>query len=327
MTPLSLALPDVSGPYVDTGIRSDDRAAWLEVRRTGIGASEAAALVGETRWSEPAKVYAIKVGLEVEEDGVERYEWGLRHEPAILAAYSSARYADRPAVRDGRLLRSNTHPWMLCTLDGWTLVDGEWIPLEIKTTDSRNGDAWDEGAVRPDGRGIEPVPTEYYWQLQWQMHVTGAKRASIACLLGPHRLAWADVDRDEVAIRRLVRAGEDLWDRVRKHGTDAECPPPSRDPAMLRMLYPREDGRTVELVGGFVDLDHERERLSKKRHEIEVRLREIDAAIQSEMRNAERAVLPGGASYTWKTVHFREQPARPASERRTFRRHAPPRKG
>lgn len=294
--------------YADTGVRSDERDRWLGARRAGFGASEAAAIVGESRWSDPGKVYAIKLGLLQEDDGLERLEWGLRHEPTILAAYSSPRYAGRRSWADRRLLRSRDWSWALCTLDAWTEAPAA-IPLELKTTDSRNADDWADGC-----------PREYFWQLQHQMLVTGAERASIACLIGPHRLVWCDVDRDDVAIRRLTRAASELWERIQNRE-----PPETRDPRALAALYPSEDGSTIELPLDLVDLDVRRVELAEQRKAIEAELEAIDMEIKSAIGGAERGVLPGGVSYTWKTTRYAER-LMPAREVRVLRRHEPPRR-
>lgn len=307
--------------FVDTGIRSEDRDRWLAMRRTGLGASEAAAVVGESRWSDPGRVYAVKTGALKDDAGHERLEWGLLLEPVMLGAYASARYAGREVRADRRLLRSTSHAWALTTLDAETYRadrDG-WGPLELKTTDSRHANEdWGTGTVRLDGHGVDMVPIEYWWQLQQQMLVKGSGWASIACLIGPHRFVWDDVDRDEVAIRRLVRAGAELWDRIARRD-----PPPTRDRSVLQALYPRDDGRTLQLGGELLSLDARRCELTEQRKDIERELDDINAQIESALGNATRGELPGGAAYSWKVVNRRER-VQPASSTRVLRRHAAP---
>lgn len=294
--------------YEDTGVTSADRERWLTSRRTGIGASEMAAILGESRWSDAGKVYAIKVGALSEQESAEHLEWGLRHEPTMIRAYASPRYAGRETWSDGRLLRSREHGWAICTLDAWTrLEDGSVIPLELKTTGERNADAWEDGP-----------PPDYVVQLHHQMLVTGAPRASIACLIGAHRFVWCDVERDEVLIRRIERAGAEFWDRVARR--DA---PETSDHATLAALYPREDGSEVELPGSLLDLDARRVELAEQRKAIEAEIEEIDARIKSALGHATRGALPGGVAYSWKTTRYAER-LMPAREVRVLRRHAPP---
>jgi putative phage-type endonuclease len=302
---MSAAL-QLASPFYDEVADSDDRAAWLRIRRTGIGASEAAIIIGESRWKTPARLWTEKRALlEVEEDvpdgdTAEYLEWGLRHEPTILAAYSSERYANRPASRVGKLLRSRAHAWSFATLDAWTIhPDHGRIPLELKTSEVWRSEAWADGC-----------PRAYWWQLQHQMMVTGAPCASIACLLGVHRLVWDDVERDEFAIDRLRFAGARFWDRVER----GEIPPGPLDRPSLAAVYPRDDGSMVELGGEWIEVDDERVGLKERASAIEKRLEQIDDELRGAIGRRTLALIPNGAAYTLKAD---------ARGRRTLRRKAP----
>lgn len=272
-------------PYRDTGARSDHRAEWLRARRTGIGASEIAAVLGESRWGDAGTVYARKVAAQDDDEAREWQEWGLRLEPVILEAYSSPRYTGRPAERDGRLLRAREHPWALCTIDAWTYIDDRSIPLELKT--DRWGREWDDGP-----------PVEYMLQLQHQMLVTGARMASIAVLIGGSKLAWCDAARDEATIARVIRAGSRFWASV-----EAREMPETRDHGALAAVFAEADrGRVVELEGAeWIVRDAKR---CEARAVASVAAREasdIDAAIKRAMGRAEVARLDDGTEYRWTT--------------------------
>lgn len=272
--------------YADTGARSDDRPAWIRARRTGIGASEIAAVLGESRWGDAGTVYARKVER-VEDTEAEWLEWGLRLEPVILAAFSSERYAGRRANRDGRLLRSREHPWALCTLDAWQLHlhSGEtYHPLELKT--DRWGTEWDKG-----------IPTEYVWQLQHQMLVTGAAMASIAVLVGGSQLAWADVERNEAMIARIIRAGERFWQQV-----ETRDMPETIDHAALASVFRHEERRTVELSGvEWMIADAKRCEAAAVEKTARLEQVTINARIKRAMGHADVARLDDGTEYRWVT--------------------------
>lgn len=289
---------------------SRDRDAWLAARRTGIGASEAAALVGEHAWLSLSRLVAEKRGLFADEAAVERFEWGLRHEPTILAAYASPRYAGRETLAHGKLLRSAEHPWAIATLDGETLhpVHG-WIPWEAKSVEVFRSDEWQHG----------PPPT-YWWQCQHQMLVTGAPCVSIAALLGVHRLVWCDVDRDEAAIRRLALRGPEVWALVQS----GEEPPGPYDRETFGAFWPSEEaGAVVDLDEAFAVLDQEREEIAARLRADGKRKDEIDAQIREAIRGAERAALPGGrVTYSLKAQTRAEHVVK-ASTTRVLRRHEP----
>jgi putative phage-type endonuclease len=274
--------PDESPFFLDTGARSSSRSEWLAARRTGIGGSEIAAVLGESRWGDAGTVYASKVAPSPDESH-EWLEWGLRQEPVILEAYASSRYAHRPRTdRDGRLLRSKEHPWALCTLDGWTHRDGVRIPLELKC--DRWGQDWDDG-----------VPAHYVLQLHHQMLVTGTQCASIACLIGGSKLVWADVERDERLIRKIIHAGEAFWARV-----EARDMPDTTDHKALASVFANEVPAEVDLSGvKWIQADaHLCEALEvAKRARIEADA--IKARIKRAMGTRTAARLDDGTVYRW----------------------------
>jgi len=273
-------------PYTDTGARSEDRHSWMHARRSGIGASEIAAVLGESRWADAGTIYARKVAP-TDDAGAEWLEWGLRLEPVILEAYSSRRYSGRYAMRDGRLLRSRAHPWALCTLDAWSAADETStelvMPLELKT--DRWGREWDDGP-----------PIEYMLQLQHQMLVTGARRASIAVLVGGSQLAWCDVARDEPTIARIIRAGEAFWGCVERREM-----PATRDHDALAAVFRESDrGRVVELEGAeWIRRDVQRCEAVAAAGMAATEKAAIDAAIKRAMGRAEVARLDDGTEYRW----------------------------
>ena len=209
---------------------SDDRARWLDLRRTGIGASEIAAVLGESRWKSPLAVYAEKIGESSEQSDNEAMFWGIRLERPIVEVFGER--TGRPVESSGQLLRSSEHPWAIATLDARVYPrEDRWWPLEAKTSSAFKAEEWAEGP-----------PREYYLQVQHQMLVTGTPRASIACLLGGQRLVWCDVERDEIEIRRIVHAGRAFWDRL--EGRAAPSPDGSESSrAAVLDLYP--SGRKV----------------------------------------------------------------------------------
>jgi putative phage-type endonuclease len=276
--------PDESPHYVDTGAHSQYREEWLQARRTGIGGSEIAAVMGEARWGDAGSVYAAKIAPVEDEESREWLEWGLRQEPVILEAYASPRYANRPrTVADGRLLRSKAHPWALCTLDGRT--DSEtWMHLPFEIKCDRWGQDWDDG-----------VPHHYVLQLHQQMLVTGAPAASIACLIGGSRLVWADVERDERLIRKIIHAGERFWARV-----EARDMPDTTDHKALASVFAKEEPGFVELSGvHWLSVDaHLCNALEAEKH-ARKQAADLKAQIKRALGKRTVARLDDGTEYRW----------------------------
>jgi putative phage-type endonuclease len=228
----------VSAFYESIG-DSSDRATWLLLRRTGIGASDVASILG-CGFSTAAELWAEKTGRAEPDDlsAVERIQWGNRLEQVIIDAYSESTYSGRSSQRAGKLLRSKLYPWALATLDAWTIhpVHGR-IPLEVKKWSAFAADAWAEGPPEP-----------YRIQCHMQMLVTGAPCVSIACLIGGDHLVWCDVERDEALIARIVLECSRFWGYVERD----EMPPPDSTPEwakVFRDVRPEAAGEVAELDG------------------------------------------------------------------------------
>ena len=285
---------------------SDDE--WLQMRRQGIGASEIAAVLGENPWQSPYSLYAEKVGDVEPTDlsDVERVDWGKRLEPVIIDAYKDR--TGRPVRHHGKLLRSLEYPWMLCTLDGETgypsATDAEW-PFEVKTTSAFNLSDWVDGA-----------PEHYRAQAHQQMIVTGAKRCTIAALVGGQRLIWQDIDRDERLVRKIVHHGERFW----RHVVERNPPPidgSERTAAAIRAKYARDDGTTTVLDGELIDVVERLQQLKDSRRGIDDDIRACKNLITAALGDAERGVFQqSDLSVSWRTSERRGHTVAPSVSRR-----------
>lgn len=270
---------------------SSDRTAWLKARKDGVGASEIAIVMGESSWDSALGLFALKTGKRPEEelDG-EWIFWGTKLEPVIIDVFGSR--ANRTVQQAGILLRSKEHPWAMCTLDAWCADEtdercGPW-PLEVK-----NGSEW------VAGEWAEGPPMKYYYQLQHQMLVTGAHRSTIACLLGGNRLVWADVDRDEVCIRRMIKRGREFWDMVQSN-TAPEPDGTAHSSEALLKLYPNAVEGHVFLDADMLEQFDELTDIKGSIKALTSRKGEIEQAMKAKLGDKTQGIFPNLASVTWK---------------------------
>ncbi len=268
-----------------TSIETTSESDWLERRKQGIGASEIASVLGLSSWKSALELYAEKTGeLEPDEPG-ENLELGLLLEPVIIQRYTQK--TGRWAERDGRLLRSEEHPWALCTLDARTRIGDEERPLEVKNWSIFGAEEWADGP-----------PEHYVAQVQQQLLVTGADVASVACLLGGQKFIWCDVPRDEVMIRKIIHHGSLFWERVqRREPPDADGPGAQR---ALRKLFPLDDGQTIELPAELRDVVEELDEIKASQGALKDKREALEARIQQAMGAASRGILLGHSTVTWK---------------------------
>ncbi len=176
--------------------------AWLQWRRGGIGASEAAAVCGLSPWSSPYTVWLDKTGqLPLWRPPSEAMRWGNRLEPVVADAFAEEHEA-KVSYR-GLRVELGTDPWIRATLDGLAEVDDgqgkELCVVELKTSNGRDG-AWDDG-----------VPLQYQVQVQHQLLVTGLQTAYVAVLLGGSEYRSYRLARDDAAIEALLATLHTFW--------------------------------------------------------------------------------------------------------------------
>lgn len=228
------ATPGITGELVlPAAAYRRDRRPWLEARRTGLGASETATILGLNDWHTPYSVWLSKVTPSGEGYASEAAEWGSALE-AVIARKVSTRHPElgKIAPTPG-LLRHPDHPWMLATLDRLLVPRGVRNPeptalLEVKTVSD----------FMYRARWIDGVPPPHVLvQTQQQLAVAGIARAYIAVLIGGQKMPEPyPVDRDERVIEQLVTYGGTWW----KEFVEAHRPPELTfaDRAALALRYP-----------------------------------------------------------------------------------------
>jgi putative phage-type endonuclease len=287
------------------------KAEWLDARTQGLGASDAAAVLGASPWKSPFKLYCEKIGLvdpSVEE--TEAMEWGGLLEPIIAEKYE--RETRRSLIDHGRftLQISEERPFLFATLDREILRrEQHETPgvLEIKTTGIYRAEEWAE----------EP-PLVYQIQLQHQMAVMGWAWGSLAVLIGGQRFLWTDIERNDRFVVALLAAEAEFWRRV-----ELGDPPPVDGMESTReaiiALYPKDSGETIALPTDAAALDESRREAIADMLVIKAKLDTAENGLKAMIGDASKGVLPGGGAYTWK-LQKRAAHDVAASEFRVLRR-------
>lgn len=147
----------------------EDRETWLAGRNTqGIGASEAAAVVGVSPWMTPLELWRLKVGAAQPKDlsGSPAVSRGVRMEPVLRDLYAAMHPHYTVDYHAYNILYQEDRPWLFATLDGEVTDDqGRRGILEIKTSTPNGKLGW----AKWDGR----VPDNYMTQILHQMLATG----------------------------------------------------------------------------------------------------------------------------------------------------------
>ena len=208
-----------------------DREAWLALRNSGLGGSDAAVIMGMNPWKSPLALWAEKTGNKKPDDlsNNMRVYWGTVLEDPIADWFCRA---TGKQVRRRGMMRSCEHKWMLASVD--REVVGEKAGLEIKTAGIDQAKKWLE----------DEVPDHYYLQVQWYMAVTGYERWYLAVLIAGNDARWYTVERNQEQIDELIRAGEEFWKKV----TDLTPPLPDGSKSSADTIEEMNPGGLKESV-------------------------------------------------------------------------------
>lgn len=249
-----------------TLLTSRTRAEWLAARSRGVGASEAAVVMGCSPWMDLDTLWAQKLGLvppTVETDAMRR---GKLLEPVVLERFATTTGLD--VEPNAEVYAHDELPCMLATPDAF--VVGETAGVEAKT-----------------GRGFDAVPRHYAWQVQHQIAVLGWTHAYLALLDNAGRFQWWRVERDDAAIEALMERVAWFWGLVTSR----------TPPAQAR----RDDGTDVVLDDLADDLDLRAE-LVAHRQVLDERIAALDERIKHRLGDAEAGTVHGEVRVTWKTT-------------------------
>jgi len=268
---------------------------WLQIRKQGIGSSDAAAAVGLNPYKSQLELWMEKTGRDAgmpkadPQDEESPMYWGNVLEP-IVAWHYSKRTGNRVRRINAVLQHPDPSlPWMLANIDREVTGSSEIQILECKTAGINGAKLWREG-----------VPEYVQLQVMHQLAVTGKQAADVAVLLGGQHLEIHRIERDERLIARLIELERHFWQYV-----ESDTPPPadgseSADLA-LRCLYPTDDGQTLDcteernLSATFADWLSVRQSIAES-EKLEAQLKQT---LQQAMGSATKANFETG-SVTWK---------------------------
>lgn len=261
---------------------------WLELRRTGIGGSDAGAIMGVSPYKGAFSVWADKMGKLPPLEDNEAMRQGRD-----LEDYVARRFAEASGLRvrhEYSMLRSIDHPCMLADID--RRIIGERAGLECKTSRDitmaryRNGE----------------YPMEYYCQCLHYLAVTGWDCWYLAVLVYGTDLLIYKICRDEVLddIEALIRAEEAFW---QNHMVLDQPPAPDAldsTAAALGSVYPYEDGTSVCADQEADKALTELAALKAQKRALDRQITERENQIKAAMGEAE--VLAGtSVSATWRS--------------------------
>ena len=180
------------------------REEWLQLRKQGIGGSDAGAILGVNPYSSPMDVYINKINDDtyIEDEDNESMRLGRD-----LEAYVAERFCEETGLkvrRSNNMYAHPDYPFMIADVD--RLIVGKengLIGLECKTASPYSADKWKDGQI----------PAHYLAQCYHYMAVLGAKAWYIAVVIYGKEFKYIKIERDEEIINNLIQIEKQFWEQ------------------------------------------------------------------------------------------------------------------
>ena len=259
-----------------------DRLAWLEQRRTGIGGSDVAAILGLSKWKTPLDVWKDQVEGGSEEEPTPSIEWGVRLEPVIRQKYSDV--TGLAVECPQQTFRHPEHGFMIANIDG-ICSDGRL--LEIKT--ARTSADWGE-------EGTDEIPDYYLTQVQHYMAVLGKELCDVAVLIGASDFRIYTVKADPELQAMLIREEAAFWKKV-----EERTPPAPRTYAETASSFPSSRAQKIEATDEVFQCIEELDEISRFIALAQKKKDDLMTKVTSFMGEADTLVMGDAILATWKT--------------------------
>ncbi len=266
----------------------DSREEWLAARRSGVGSSDAAAVLGLSTFRTPLALWSEKVGLVEGDDGESEWlAWGQRLEPAILRQLG-AECGVAFGHFDLAIVRHRCWPALFASPDGLAFVGGEVVGGEVKNVSQWKADDWSDG-----------VPAHVVAQVQHAMDCCEARRWYVGALIGGNRFVWDVVEYDAEWVVENRPALLDFARRVREE--DAPEPGPDDARTLAAVHGDHEPGKVVSLGWEAWEATREIEAIEQSVARRKAAIDRRKNVIRAELGDAERGEFGDGSGWSWKT--------------------------
>ena len=240
--------------------------AFTQQERMGyIGGSDIAAVLSQSRWKTPYRLWAEKTGKIIVPDlsNVEAVEMGNRLEQLVADIFSEK--TEKTVRRAPKMYRHSEYPFLVANIDR-LIVGGDEL-LECKTCSAYKLEEWEN-----------KIPREYVLQVIWYLGITGRKRGWIACLIGGQKFDYKPIDFDQELFDLMVEKALKFWDMVQNDVPPMILP---EDDTTLAELYPEHTEDLIEIqemndrIAYLQEIKMHIEEMTKEKREIETELKTL----------------------------------------------------
>ncbi|OMI06409.1 hypothetical protein BVL54_21900 [Bacillus paralicheniformis] len=267
------------------------REEWLSIRQKGIGGSDAAVLLGLSKWKTPFELWLEKTGQVMpEESQSEAAYFGTILEDVVAKEFELR--SGKKVRRKNQMLKHPYHEFIIANLD--RMVVGEKAILECKTTSAYNMKEWED----------DEIPANYIVQVQHYLGVLGSeyRKAYFAVLIGGNKFVWKEIERDEELIQMIFAAEIEFWNDKVLGGQAPALDGSSAAEEYLKKRYTQtESNKVIDLSALNRERINQYLQLKEQISELQAQAKELENQIKYEMKDAEYGFV-GNYQTIWKPV-------------------------
>ncbi len=260
-----------------------------ELRRSGIGGSDASVILGINPWKTPLQLYMEKTG---QVEGPEENQ--AMHIGTILEDVIADEYSRQTGSKVSRVNETIRHPdydWMMAHVDRRVLnFDGGKL-LECKTAGRfYKQDEW--------GRhGENTIPAYYFAQIQHYHAVTGWQYSDVAALLGGSDFRIYHFERDSKFIDNLIQKEIEFW-----YAVERRVPPEPINLDDVKLMFPKDAGTEIKVTDEIYEIWENYIIANEHVKEVQARAEMLKLMIQKYMgENSLLVDSEGKKLVSWKT--------------------------
>lgn len=254
----------------------ENREDWLKKRKTYLGGSDIAAILGQSKFATAVDVYLSKKSDSIEQKSNPAIEWGHYLEDAVARAYSD-KTGLRVEKHDGLIIHPD-YPFIAGNIDRWAYDENnKQHILECKTSGFMRRNDWGKEELTDD------IPLYYVVQVAWYSMLTGVDKVDIAVLIGGQDFRIYTYNKDEELEATLLKKGVEFW----QNHIEKNISPSPVIVGDLDKLYPDSIEKSVYANSSIIEKVYELKALKEEKKNIESRMELCEFAIKDFMKDSD----------------------------------------
>jgi len=276
-------------------IFTPERSEFLAERKTGIGGSDAAVILGLSKYKTPLELAEEKLGLTPPFEGNRFTEAGNRLEDVIAQWYADEQGCR--VARANQTFRLKEHDFIMAHIDRRVLKERK--VLECKSADKWTLNNWGQP-------GTDEIPDAYFIQVQHYLMFPNWDSADLAALIGGNDLRIYPILPDYELQEMMLESEIAFWKIIER----GDLPDPIRE-SDANKLWSRDNGESIYADYAVVEWHEELKKAVVAEKELKAKMDDLKTRIKSFMQEYSILCDPDGKKIrTWKiqkTSSFREQ--------------------